>query len=250
MEQAGKTLSAVRNSIPKTTSDSIKLKCETCQGTGWEYRQEWGGVRRCQCRAESIRKYRLDNLLATLLKDWPKYKDASLDQKHKNVAQQNAMIAMRENIEGSFYLWGQYSRGKTHLMIAQYKALVEKGVPCVLRCARDLIEELQAVEMSDRPDAERKESEILKLVNTSENGHLFIDDIEKCVLSSNFRGEIIFDLLDTIARRQLKITVTSNIPLFIKDEIKAKDKKKQDLRDRMDKSAVARLFSICKTLEL
>ncbi len=45
-------------------------------------------------------------------------------------------------------------------------------------------------------------------------------------------------------RRQLGITVTSNLPIF------SKDKTKKDIRSALGEAATARLFAQCKEIEL
>ncbi len=207
---------------------------------------EGKGVRRCACRREAI----IREKLKVILKDWPKYAQSSLDQNPRSVAQENAFVALRENPRGSYFITGYYSRGKTHLLVAQYRQLIMQGARCELRSARDLMEELRKAETPAQNDKEVFESPVLQLVNLSEAGHLFIDDIEKAPNQTNFRAEMIFDLLDTIQRRQLAITVTSNLPMIIKDEVKKKDTKKRDLRDVLGDAAVSRLYHLCKVLEL
>jgi DNA replication protein DnaC len=53
---------------------------------------------------------------------------------------------MRENPEASYLLWGPYDSGKTHLLYAQYRQLALAGVPCNVRTADELLDEIQRME--------------------------------------------------------------------------------------------------------
>jgi DNA replication protein DnaC len=199
------------------------------------------GVRRCDCSKRKIAEARI----RVILEDWPEYISADLDHyvpRKGCVCQENAVREILANPSGSYFVTGLFSRGKTHLMIAQYKHLALAGEKCVLRSARDLSDELRKAEASAEPGKEFVSS-VLQLVNLSESGHLFIDDIDKAPARTGFRVEILFDLFDTIKRRQLGLTVTSNLPLIAKDG-------KKDLRAVLSDEVVSRLYRICKVIEL
>ncbi len=99
------------------------------------------------------------------------------------------------------------------------------------------MEELRKAEVPADQHGNVFESPVLQMVNLAPAGHLFIDDIEKARARSEFRAEMIFDLLDTIKRRQLGITVTSNLPL-------------RDLAPKLGDAATARLHRLCREIEL
>jgi DNA replication protein DnaC len=188
------------------------------------------------CRAERIR---------TLLLDWPEYKNARLeDFKPRSVSQQNAFAAIRENPRGNYLLTGLFSRGKTHLMVAQYRHLAIAGEKCILRSARDLMEELRKAEAPQDQHGNVFESQVLQMVNLAPTGHLFVDDIDKAPARSLFRAEMLFDIFDTIKRRQLGLTITTNLPL------KKREKDKKDLRDVLGDEVVSRLYRLCREIEL
>lgn len=177
-----------------------------------------------------------------ILEDWPEYQRAILeDYQPKSVGQENVIAAIKSNPNGSYLLNGLYSRGKTHLLIAQYRALAIAGQRCVLRTARGLIEELRKTEVP-ADGKQPEESPVLQLVNLSTDGHLFIDDIDKAPARSGFRLEMLFDLFDTIKRRQLALTVTSNMPMFAKDG--------KDLRSILGDPVVSRLHTICTEIQI
>jgi DNA replication protein DnaC len=234
---------AVSHSTRKTShSRSGKNECQVCHGTIWVPVDGGPGVRRCDCQKRKIAEERI----RVILRDWPEYQKADLETYRPRkdcVCQENAFLKMRENPHGSYLLTGSYSRGKTHLMVAQYRHLALAGEGCLLRTARGLIEELRK---HDTPPENEKEfiSPVLQMVNLSDAGHLFIDDIDKAPARSGFRLEMLFDLFDTIKRRQLGLTVTSNLPLI------SKDARKQDLRAVLSEPVASRLYRICTPIEL
>lgn len=241
-------LSVNQNLIQK--NDQGPTHCTTCQGTGWVPTVDKAGnncVRECEC----AKQRRLHARIATILQDWPEYAQASIDDfKPRSVGQNNAAIALQENISGSYYFTGLYRRGKTFFLVAQYRAMALAGNKCLLRSARDLAEELRASEVNTN-GTEPVPSAVMYLVNHETAAHLFIDDIEK-VAASAFRSEMLWDILDTVKRRQLRLSVSSNLPMYLKDEVKYRDKNKPlpDLRDKLGDAIVSRLYQICKVVEL
>lgn len=194
---------------------------------------EDGRVKRCECQKAKIAEERI----CVMLQDWPEYSKATLQMQPRNTGQNNALMAIRENPQGSYFFSGYFSRGKTYLMIAQYRYLALAGEKCILRSARDLMEELRKAEIPATREDDVFESPVLQMVNLAATGHLFIDDIEKAPARTGFREEMIFDLLDTIKRRQLGLTVTSNLPL-------------KDLVGKLGDAATARLYRLCKEIVL
>lgn len=130
-------------------------------------------------------------------------------------------------------------------MICQYRVLAERGIPCVLRTAKDLVDELRKAETpAIEPGQTPFESPVLKLVNLAPGGHLFIDDIEKIGVRSGFRSESIWHMLDTMKRRQIGLTFTSNLPMNLPGE-------KMSLRTELTDQVVSRLDVLCpNTIDL
>ena len=198
---------------PITSAIKKPEPCPQCQGTGWvpfTRPDGYSAVRECEC----ARLRRLRARIATILQDWKEYAGASFDAfKPINLGQQAIADIMRANITGSYYISGQYKRGKTFLLICQYRQLALAGQKCILRCARDLVDELRRSEVPATKDADVVPSPVLQMVNLADAGHLFIDDIEK-VANTDFRMAMLWNILDTIKRRQLSLTVSSNLPMI------------------------------------
>jgi DNA replication protein DnaC len=181
--------------------------------------------------------------IRTILDDWKEYKDATLETfKPRTIQQERALRMMTASPGSSFFIKGIYSQGKTRLLVCQYRRLAEQGVRCEIRTARDLVKELQLAEAPAEVGKTAFESPILKLVNLSPSGHLFIDDIEKAGVRSGFRAESLFHLFDTIKRRQIGLTVTTNLPM------QAAKKGEKDLKTEMTDQVVSRLDQICSDI--
>jgi DNA replication protein DnaC len=193
----------------------------------------------CQCAIEARRRARLN----TILEEWPEYKNADLQNfTARSPAQENAAAKLRQNIQASYYFTGLFKRGKSFFLVAQYRALVLAGEKCVLRSARDLAVELRRSEVPATKDSDVVQSQVVDLITTEKHSHLFIDDIEK-ISNTDFRLEMIWDILDTIKRRELSLTVSSNLPMITKD-------KRPDLRAKLGDAIVSRLYQICEVIEL
>ena len=120
----------------------LRSDCSLCQGTTWVPMPD-GRVKRCECQRRRVAEERI----RVILQDWPEYLNARLESyAPRGAAQVNALTAIRGDPHGSFFFTGKYSHGKTHLMIAQYRHLALAGGRCILRSARDLMEELRKAE--------------------------------------------------------------------------------------------------------
>lgn len=208
-------------------------ECQACGGTGWVHPPGHAAVARCECQKQRIVQERI----RTVLNDWPRYADAQLDDRPRTLPQKAVLDAIRENPSGSYFITGNYESGKTHVLIAQYRYQALAGRNCILRSSKQLMDELRKAEITP-PDGEQPfESPVLQMVNLAPAGHLFWDDIEKAAARSEFRAEAVFDLLDTICRRQLGLTVTSNVGLA-------------QLAQTMGSPVISRLDRICKVIQL
>jgi DNA replication protein DnaC len=152
----------------------------------------------------------------------------------RNPQQERAVALMRGLPEGSWYMTGHYGSGKTHLFYAQYREMAVAGkTRCHVRTTRELVEELKRGEL---------DSDFVPPVMAAAYArapyHLFWDDIEKLKLTE-FKAEVLFELVDAVYRHKHGLTVTSNLSL-------------QDLaeRERMHPAIVRRLDDICRVIQI
>ena len=191
-------------------------------------------MKRCDCAKQRMAAARIREVT----EGWPEYAAATLESMAPRTPQQAAALErVKAKPTGSYYLWGFYATGKTHLLIAQYQRLALAGVPCMLRSSRQLADEMRKAEMAPPAGEEPYESPVLRMMENQAHAHVFIDDIEKTPARTDFRAEAAFHWLDTLKRRQHGLTITSNLPL-------------EKLTDYLGDAAVARIMRLCERVEL
>jgi DNA replication protein DnaC len=141
---------------------------------------------------------------------------------------------MRKDPGGSWYLTGAYGNGKTHLLYGQYREIVILGkVRCHVRTTRELFEELRRAEFD-----EDFVSPVLAAASKPAPYHLFWDDIDKLKMTE-FKTEVLFDLVDSLYRQKHGLTVTGNYSML--DLIE---------HERMHPAIVRRLDDMCRVIEV
>lgn len=222
MEPAGHITSSL--SLPEPLDTGPSSNC-VCGGTGWQSVQ-CGVVRRCECLKRRIRESQIALLPV-------RFREVSFGSYIPiDAVQELALAKVKAHCGGSLFLWGQYGHGKTHLAAAQYRALVEAGQSCLFRSMTELIAELRAAE------AHNETSLVLQRVRYAESFHLFVDDIDKA-RQTDFRQEALFDLFDTLYRRKLNITITSNFNLASLIEF-----------ERLHPAIIRRIDEMCQVVQV
>jgi DNA replication protein DnaC len=187
-------------------------------------------MRQCECVAEKARAHYL-----ALIPE--RFKDSSLESfKPRDPKQERALSVMRKDPGGSFYLTGAYGNGKTHLLYAQYReiAISRKGkTRCHVRTTRELVEELRRAEFD-----EDFVSPVLAAASKPAPYHLFWDDIDKLKVT-DFKTEVLFDLVDSLYRQKHGLTVTGNYSM--RDLVE---------QERMHPAIVRRLDDMCRVVEV
>ena len=154
--------------------------------------------------------------------------------KPRDPKQQRALSLTLGDPGGSWYLTGAYGNGKTHLLYAQYRELVTAGqVRCHVRTTRELVEELRRAEFD-----EDFVSPVIAAASRRAPYHLFWDDIDKLKLTE-FKTEVLFDLVDSLYRQKHGLTVTGNYSM--RDLVE---------HERMHPAIVRRLDDMCRALDL
>lgn len=184
-------------------------------------------VARCECQRRKI-------IVSKLVEIPERFREATFaNYVPMDAAQEKALALMAGEFTGSYFLHGDYARGKTHLATAQYVKLVQIERPCLFLGMAELISELRRAEMD--PDYFCL---VRHRIRYAEKFHLFVDDIDKFKVT-DFKFEVLFDLFDTIYKRKLGLTVTSNYSLRQLVE-----------RELLHPSIVRRLDDTCKAIEV
>ena len=117
---------------------------------------------------------------------------------------------------------------------ARDRELVTAGqVRCHVRTTRDLVDELRRAECD-----EDFVSTVIAGASSRAPYHLFWDDIDKLKLT-DFKTEVLFDLVDSLYRQKHGLTVTGNYSM--RDLVE---------HERMHPAIVRRLDDMCRVIEL
>ena len=211
------------------TSLASEPICSLCGGTGWQRAgKEDSRYRRCECVKARFIAERLAAIPAL-------FREANIQSYQARSPQQERAIALMKGLpNGSFYMSGPYGSGKTHLFYAQYREIASAGKTlCHVRTTRELLEELKKMELS---------SDFVSPVTAAAYSpapyHLFWDDIDK-LKPTDFKTEVLFELVDALYRHKHGLTATANYSL-------------QDLvaRERMHPAIVRRLDDMCRVIQI
>ena len=173
MEHVSKTAAEIRQRLEADLERTLAYPtnqssetCAFCSGTG--YARCDAGVVRCECQRLKV--------IAEKMAQIPKrFRGVSLGNYVPIDGQQErALDAICRAPTGSFFLFGQYARGKTHLATAQYIELVKLERPCLFLSMAELISELRKSELD--PDYF---CVVRQRVRYTDPFHLFLDDIDK-----------------------------------------------------------------------
>jgi DNA replication protein DnaC len=133
------------------------------------------------------------------------------------------------DIRRSYYLFGDYGRGKTHLLFAQYGSLLPFR-RCIVRTTKQIVDELIA------DDLGKTASPLRNALESGGKVHLFWDDIDKLKVS-DYKLEVLYDLVDRIYRYSHFMTVTSNLSL-------------EHLQDTIGSATMRRVCDICAVVRV
>ena len=175
--------------------------CSLCKDHGWRPMAHQGRsvMTICDC---TVAKRRAERLAAVP----ERFKESSFESyRPGNQRQEKALSRMQGDTAGSWYLAGAYGSGKTHLLYAQHRQMALGGkIRCHVRTTRELVEELRRGEFD-----EDFLSPVLTAASKPDPCHFFWDDINK-LKPTDFKTEVLFDLVDTLCRRRHGLTVTGN----------------------------------------
>jgi DNA replication protein DnaC len=215
--------------------------CPICNGSGWEYAEDSGKVRRCRC----LEGVRAERLLAEA-RIPKRYEHCDLDSYLPNhESQKKAKIYVQRFLEkypqidvGLLFL-GTCGVGKTHLAVALLKqVIIEKGDGGLFYDFRDLLREIQG---SWNSISQASEIDVLRPV--LEAKVLVLDE-----LGANKPTEWVRDTIAHIINcryNDKKLTIfTSN---YLDTPAKSGE---EALADRIGVRLRSRLYEMCREVEM
>lgn len=133
-----------------STNSNKEYKCNTCKDTSWIEKD--GAYTRCSCYTEEYLNRLWENFGVKikdikLLREYDPYNDLTQKAKEKAVDYIKNFDEIKSTRENGFALLGQPGAGKTHIVLAIGKALLEKKVSVVYMSYLEVIKELKALAM-------------------------------------------------------------------------------------------------------
>ena len=165
----------------------MSYHCNICKDQGYIYINDDGYEIAVKCKCEVLKEAQdrlnrsgLGNLLET--KTMETY---TIKESHQRYIKNMALEYVGEYIKGnkfSFAILGQSGVGKTHIMSAVSKILLDEGVSIKYYIADEIIQSLQACKY----DEENYNKEFYKVVNAEV---LYIDDLFKSSITNYYQQE-------------------------------------------------------------
>lgn len=133
-----------------TNTTSSSYKCSKCKDTSWIEKD--GAYTRCSCYTEEYLSRLWENFGVKLkdiklLREYEPYNDLTKKAKDKAADYITSFDEIKDTRENGFALLGQPGAGKTHIVLAIGKALLEKKISVVYMPYLEVIKELKALAM-------------------------------------------------------------------------------------------------------
>ncbi|MCF0149509.1 MAG: ATP-binding protein [Clostridium sp.] len=188
MEALDRILNQVKTNGVSTSLNNYK--CPKCKDTSWIEKE--GAYTRCSCYTEEYLSRLWENFGVKikdikLLREYEPYNDLTKKAKDKAADYIRNFDEIQGARENGFALLGQPGAGKTHIVLAIGKALLEKQISVVYMPYLEVIKELKALAMY--------QEDYEKLINRYKRAKvLIIDDLFKDKVK---KGRIAAELSET-----------------------------------------------------
>jgi DNA replication protein DnaC len=239
-----------RAKSPEGTSlDSSHVKgaptCRLCNDEGTRIVE--GRVIVCQCALRKEREAALMRFKLGVVGN--RFLDATFETyRPRNQSQQVARQKMLANPSGNFFLWGDYSAGKTHLLAAQLNWILRKrfvvGDPGAEWLSELELAQQQRSQWGSGSEVAARRVDIPGLA-MRKRLHFFLDDLGKAKASDFLRQELSF-LLDMLFKgprvkgaHEFGLSVSANEPI----EALADD-------ERIGGAVMTRIDSMCEVIHV
>ena len=176
--------------ISGANTSSSNYKCSKCKDTTWIEKE--GAYTRCSCYTEEYLSRLWENFGVKikdikLLREYEPYNDLTKKAKEKAADYITSFDEIKSTRENGFALLGQPGAGKTHIVLAIGKALLEKQISVVYMPYLEVIKELKALAMY--------QEDYEKLISRYKRANvLIIDDLFKDKVK---KGRVMAELSET-----------------------------------------------------
>lgn len=177
-----------QRNLNTTSHVSSNYKCAICNDTSWVKGEN--GVKRCECYeldyANRIwENFGIKQKDIKLLREYTPWNEQTKTAKEKAVDYIKSFENIKSNRENGFCLMGQPGSGKTHIVAAIGKALLDKKIPVVYMPYLEVTRELKAC--ANDEEYYNKKCERYKKAKVLIIDDLFKDKVRKKTLIGELR---------------------------------------------------------------
>jgi DNA replication protein DnaC len=237
-----------------------EFDCTVCQDSGWvsartrkmkrvrpdgqvEEYEVSSGVRRCECRTKHLGKQLLNKAGLPAMHGTATFDNYEPLTKQQQMARLMAMKYVEEwpstNEKGLLFT-GTSGVGKTHLLVAMAKQLIENRL---ISCA--FVDFNMFLDRRKDEFARKTADEETARVLSAEL--LFLDDIGVSRIT-DFAAEVLSKIINERYNRRLPIVATTNLPFTASENARLLDT--GGLGDRIGARAFSRLSEMCRVLTI
>lgn len=231
MELVAETVQKLRDKLITVNIKQLDKQpgCLICQGLGWIQDIGSAGWKRCECLIFKMQNRRFELLLKAA--NMEHLQAMTFENYNPQTGKQRQAYEEILKAHGSYYLYGPWGVGKTHLMAASVIKAIKNNIPAVLISAPRL---LDVIRKSGRGNEDNSSLEKIAY----KLPYLCLDDIGK-QKDSDWTEERLFMLIDERDKLgktgQCHTSFTSQFPLDL-------------LKQRMDGAIISRIKGMCRVL--
>lgn len=211
--------------------------CNSCKDDGYVYKDVDGYEVAVKCKCQILRetKSKMNNSGLGDLLETKTFENYITTEIHQKAIKNTAIKYINEFLKGnrhSFAILGQSGVGKTHIMTAVARRLIDENINVKYYIADEIIQILQASKFDDSEYA-RKFGEIANV------GVLFIDDLFKSSIQNYYNRESINmnDLREIF--KVINYRVNKKLPILLNSEIHF------ERFEDLDQAMIGRINEMC-----
>lgn len=217
--------------------EPVLYHCNSCKDKGYIFKDQNGYevAIKCKCQILKETKDKMNNSGLGDLLETKTFENYITTEKHQKIIKETAVKYLNEFLKGnkySFAILGQSGVGKTHIMTAVARKLINENINVKYYISDEIIQTLQACKF-DEENYARKFGEIANV------GVLFIDDLFKSSIQNYYNRESINmnDLREIF--KVINYRVNKKLPILLNSEIHFERFKE------IDQALIGRINEMC-----